>query len=232
MVVYMCLLSFIPSFIIAYIIYKTDKVEKEPIGELLRAFGMGVFSVIITLGISFGLGIQDYNTNEMSFENLLLYVFLGVALVEEFSKWVSTRLFFNGSNSYNYLYDGIVYSIYVSLGFATIENFLYLVNADISLVIIRSFITVPAHVFFAVFMGYYLSKYKESVLKKQKNYKYLLYSILIPVTLHGIFDTLLLSSNFILLIIFLIYVLFLYVFSIKKMILAIKEEHSFDNMNK
>lgn len=227
----MILIAIIPSIIIGLLVYKSDKKEKEPFKELLKAFLMGILSVIITLAISVIISLFDIDMDSLNLLELTLYVLLTIGLVEEFSKFLCVNIFLRNNKNYNYMYDGIVYSIYISLGFATIENILYLIDSNIALGIIRAVVTVPAHVFFAIFMGYYFSKYMYSISIHKKEKKYLLYSLLIPVILHTIFDTLLFSGNVVLAIIFIIFIVLLYVVSIKQMIKGIKEEKPFMEMN-
>lgn len=211
-------LAILPSIIIGLLVYKADKVEQEPKKELIKALFMGVFSVIITLFLSWVMGIMKINYNTLNSIQIILYSFIGVAFVEEISKWIATKLLITNNKNYNYLFDGIVYAVFVSLGFATIENILYTLSGGVITAIVRAIVTVPSHAFYAIFMGYYLSKSKESKIEANQhdNIKYTLYSILIPTILHGIFDSLLLLENPILLILFLFFVVFLYIISIQK----------------
>lgn len=211
-------LSIVPSIVIGLLIYKADRVEQEPTIELIKALFMGILSVVITLLISYFIGIIKINYNSLGYIGILLYSFIGVAFVEELSKWISTKLFIMNNKNYNYLFDGIVYAVFVALGFATIENIIYTYSGGIITALIRAIITVPSHAFYAIFMGYYLSKSKESKIEndKKSSIKYNLYSLFIPTLLHGIFDSLLLLENSLLLIVFLFFVIFLYIISIQK----------------
>lgn len=222
-------LAILPSVIIGLLVYKADKVEQEPKKELIKALLMGVFSVIITLFISWIIGIMKINFNTLNFIQIILYSFIGVAFVEEFSKWIATKLFITNNKNYNYVFDGIVYAVFVSLGFATVENILYTLSGGVITAIVRAVVTVPSHAFYAIFMGYYLSKAKESKIesKQRDNVKYTLYSIFIPTVLHGIFDSLLLLENPILLILFLFFVVFLYIISIQKVKELVRSEKLF-----
>lgn len=222
-------LAVLPSIIIGLLIYKIDRVEQEPKLELIKALFMGVLSVIFTLLISWLVGITNVKFSSLNVFQILLYSFLGVALVEEFSKWLSTKLLLRNNKNYNYLFDGIVYTVFVSLGFATIENILYTITGGVITALIRAIVTVPSHAFYAVFMGYYLSNAKESKIlgNSKESLKYNLYSILVPSLLHGSFNSLLLLQKPILLIIFLFFVIFLYIISIKKIKKLLKNEKLF-----
>ena len=92
---------------------------------------------------------------------------------------------------FNEKLDGIIYSIFLSLGFATIENIIYLMRERLDLSfelgITRGLISIPSHIMFAITMGYYISKYKFAKDDDKKN-KYLIYAIIMPILLHGVFD--------------------------------------------
>lgn len=210
-------LAVMPSIIIGLLIYKADKKEKEPTSELIKAALMGVVAIIVTLIISFITGVTKISINNLNSIETILYTFLGIALVEEFSKWLCTYLFVKNNKNFNYLFDGIVYAVFVSLGFATIENVLYTFSGGVLTGIIRAVTTVPSHAFYGIFMGYYLSRAKEAKIKNNNDsIKYYSYSLITPTLLHGIFDSLLLLQNIFLLLIFIIFVIILYIISINK----------------
>ena len=156
----------------------------------------------------------------MSFFEVFLYAFIGVALTEELCKWV--MVYFKGYNhrEFDELYDILVYSIFVSLGFAFFENLLYVFNSGtIQIALLRAVSAIPGHACDAVFMGYYLSLAKKCKImgKSEKEKKYLWLSVLIPAILHGIYDFCLMAGIGILIIVFLVFVVYLYIISIKKL---------------
>jgi len=210
-------LAILPSIIIGYLIYRTDKVEKEPISGLIKALLLGVVSAVLAVFFSYLLGIVKINLIDIeTLPGLFCYALVGISLIEEGCKWLCTYLLLHKNKEYNYLFDGVVYAVFVSLGFATIENIIYTFAGGLQAVLIRDVLTVPAHAFFAIFMGYYFSLAKLSRVQENKkdNCKFLILSILIPMFLHGFFDFLLLSQKSIFLIIFFIFVIFLYMVSI------------------
>ena len=209
-------LAVIPSLIIAIILYLSDKKEREPIFELIKAFILGIVSIIITLGISYIFDVAEVNVDDLDIFGLVYYSFISIALIEEVSKWLMSHLFVRNNKNYNYMYDGIVYFSFVSLGFATIENVLYIVSTDLSTAFIRAVTTVPAHIFFAMAAGYYYTLATKEKCKNNKSLKnrYLILSIVMPVFLHGFFDFCLLTKNYMFLVIFLVFVVSLYIISI------------------
>lgn len=216
-------LAIIPSIIIGILIYKADKVEKEPKKEIIKAFLLGCLSIILTLIVSLILKINEIELNYNSISQILIYSFIDIALIEEFSKWLISILFLRKNKNYNYIFDSIVYTVFIALGFATIENILYAVDNDIAVILIRAITTVPAHVFFAVSLGYYISKYKE-----KPKFTTLLLSLIVPTLLHGFYDFCLLSENTILYLIYLLFVICLYIFSIKRIKILMENDKQFN----
>ena len=213
---FLIMLAILPGIIVGFLIYKADKIEKEPKKELVKAFLLGIAAVILTLILSYIFGVTNIDTFFDNWIEVFFYSFIGISLVEEFSKWICSYLFLNKSKNYNYLFDGIVYTVFISLGFATVENILYTLSGGVLTGIIRAITTVPAHAFFAVFSGYYLSIAKKERISANKlsHKKYLFYSLMIPFLLHGFYDFCLLMQNMILFLIFLIFVVILYSISI------------------
>ncbi|HMR57181.1 MAG TPA: PrsW family glutamic-type intramembrane protease [Cyclobacteriaceae bacterium] len=176
-------LALAPGFAIGVYIYLKDHHEREPIGLLLRAFFFGILSVPVTLLISSGID-QFITIDESSMTEQAVHAFLIVALVEEFSKFIFVRGILYRSSHFNEPFDGIVYSVMVSMGFATFENLLYVSSGGMGTAIMRMFTAVPAHATFAVLMGFYLGKAK---FEHKKSY-YALHALGVATLFHGAYD--------------------------------------------
>lgn len=231
------LLSLLPSIILGILIYKKDTVEKEPKSLLFELFMGGICAVIFTLLISFGLNpiLPEVSENTSTgYLYLALITFFKVSLVEEVAKWFFLKKITWSNKNFDYIYDAIVYGVFVSLGFATVENILYVCSEDggITIAILRAILSVPAHAFNGVFMGYYYGMSKQAQLNGNVKLmkKNLLLSILIPIVAHFIFDYLLLVSNFVLLIIYFIFVASLYINAFIKVNQFSRITHSFDGI--
>lgn len=172
-----------PGFAIGVYIYLKDHHEREPIGLLLRAFFFGMLSIPVTLIIS-SIIDQFVAIDESSVTEQAVHAFLIVALVEEFSKFIFVRGILYNSNHFNEPFDGIVYSVMVSMGFATLENLLYVYSGGMGTAIMRMFTAVPAHATFAVLMGFYLGKAK---FEHKKSY-YALHALGVATLFHGAYD--------------------------------------------
>lgn len=172
-----------PGVAIGVYIYLKDKHEREPIGLLIRSFFFGILSVFITLLISWPLDIlvpiEEHDLTEQA-----VHAFLLVALIEEFSKFIFVRGILYNNKHFNEPFDGIVYSVMVSMGFATLENIVYAFNNGIGTAVFRMFTAVPAHACFAILMGYYLGKAK---FEHKKSF-YAWHALGIAILFHGAYD--------------------------------------------
>jgi protease PrsW len=181
----MILLAFAiaPGVVIAMYIYLKDKHEREPIGLLVKSFFFGMTSIIVTLCISYPLSlvapIDDQDLTQQA-----VHAFLIVALVEEFSKYIFVRGVLFRDPNFNEPFDGIVYSVMVGMGFATLENVMYVVDGGWDVAVMRMFTAVPAHATFAVLMGYYLGLSK--FVHHKSHYGW--YGLAIATLFHGAYD--------------------------------------------
>ncbi len=222
------LLTIAPIILLGcYVYFKDD--DKEPSKILFRLFIGGFLAAILTVLLSMILETVcpylQLDNSSNSVIRLFLHTFIMVGLVEECSKWIFLYLFSYKSKEFDQLYDMIVYSVFVALGFALIENILYVNNGGISTAIIRFFLAIPAHVSMSIFMGYYLSLAKLSKLhnKNKKSKKYIILSIFIPSIFHGIYDYCILSNSLILLFIFLLFIIILFFKANQKLLLISKK---------
>ena len=215
-------LAIIPVVIICTYIYKKDK-NKEPWSLLIKLFVLGIASCFLVLLLSELLfkifPFMEKESDFMTFFELMAYAFIGVAFIEELCKFLMTYIGAYSNKAYDEVYDGIVYAVYVSLGFACFENLLYVFsNQSIAVGIARGLLAVPGHACDAVFMGYYLSlaKVYGSQGKKNLERRNLILSVLVPTILHGIYDFCLFTNIEIFLLVFFGFVITIYILSIKK----------------
>ena len=214
-------ISALPVFLLGMYIYKKDK-NKEPIKLLVKLFVGGILScflvvlVSIILGIFFPILSADFKT--LNLIELIFYVFIGIALVEECCKWIFSYKIAYNDNDFEEIFDMIVYSVFVALGFAFFENLLYVYKNGFATGVIRAISAVPGHACDGVFMGYYLSLAKQSQLnqKNKLKVKYIIYSILVPTIIHGIYDYCLLTRNILFVLLLFVFVILVYIFAIKK----------------
>ena len=179
-----------PAVAIMTFVYARDKHEREPFGILLVSFFWGCFSVVPAIILETVLpGIIPGSTGS-SLISVAIYTFVVIAFSEELSKYIFLRYYSYKKRSFNEPFDGIVYAIMVGMGFATIENLMYVFGANTpqnqwATAGLRALTAVPAHATFAVVMGYFTGLAKFS----KKNERGLLLAGLIGATvLHGFYD--------------------------------------------
>lgn len=209
------LLSIAPIIICVFYIYIRDKYEKEPIHLLLTGL---IFGSIISVPIGF---CEKYLENLVPQTNNFLWVlylsFVVAAFTEEFFKFIVLYFLIWLEKNFNEPFDGIVYSVIISLGFAMVENILYVVNPAIGGIytaVTRAVFSVPGHVFFGVSMGYFfaLAKYD-----RHMKTNYLCRALIVPVILHGFFNFILLCDISFAMLIFIVYAIFIWNCGQKKM---------------
>ncbi|MCK4749468.1 MAG: PrsW family intramembrane metalloprotease, partial [Bacteroidales bacterium] len=140
--------------------------------------------------------------------------FLVAGSTEEVFKFLALYLLIWRSPSFNEKFDGIVYAVFVSLGFAAVENVLYVLEGGYQTALVRAITAVPAHALFGVTMGYYFGI---AHMYTELRSGYLRRALLIPILLHGIYDFILMVGIDWLLSLFIIYVIFLYISGMKKL---------------
>jgi len=172
-----------PGAAIGLYIYLKDKHEREPVGLLMVSFFFGILSVFVTMLLSRMIG-SFITIDEQSVGQQAVHAFIIVALVEEFSKFIFVRGILYNNTNFNEPFDGIVYSVMVSMGFATFENIIYVMEGGIGTALLRMFSAVPAHASFAILMGFYLGKAK---FEHKRSY-YALHALGVATLFHGAYD--------------------------------------------
>ncbi len=206
------ILSLAPVVIIAAYIYFRDKYEKEPIRLLLLALLAGGLTVIPILFLERFL--SAFSGFFPGLTGAAWNAFVVAAFSEETFKFLALYILIWKSPEFNEKFDGIVYATYVSLGFAAVENVLYVMDGGMSTGIMRAMTAVPAHAIFGITMGFYfgLAKFYEKQRQSLKRK-----ALLWPILLHGIYDFILFTEIQWLTIVFIGFVIYLYVSGLKRM---------------
>ena len=177
-------LALAPGAAIMVYIYLRDKHEREPLGLLIISFLYGGLSTILTMFISWPINVLIL-TKEDDVAHQFFNAFFKVALVEEFSKFFFVRFILFYNKNFNEPFDGIVYAIMVGMGFATLENVLYVYQYGLATGILRMFTAVPAHATFAILMGFFLGKAKFT---HRKVLYFSVLSLIAAAIFHGSYD--------------------------------------------
>ena len=190
-------LALIPVIALLIFIYVRDKKEKEPVGFLVLLFIAGMSTVIpAIIAEAIGELILGAIFPEESVIKAYIVAIALVAPVEEMGKYVILRAITWKNKNFDYSYDAIVYSVFVSLGFAAVENIGYVFNNGLSTAILRMFTAVPGHACFAVFMGFFYSKAKYASVTNDRSLqaKFTALSMIVPIILHGIYDAIVMGA--------------------------------------
>lgn len=187
------IIALLPVVLINTFVYVRDKKDKEPIKNLAVSFILGALSIVfvfvqVILQKTHIIGTWDKSQNTT---DIFLHAFIEVALVEELGKYIMLRGYSYRLKAFNEPFDGIVYSVMVSMGFAGLENIFYSMQG-MGTAILRAFTAVPAHATFAVAMGYYVGLAK---FNREKSALYQCIGISLAVIFHGFYDFFLMSQE-------------------------------------
>lgn len=180
----------IPAFFLMAKVYRADRLEKESGSLLWSLVWAGVFSSLIALVAERVLGwLLDAMVRDPGLYQALLY-FGVVACSEEGAKYFLLKKRTWRSAEFNCQYDGVVYAVFVSLGFALWENISYVLHYGFSTALIRAVTAIPGHTCFGVFMGIFYGAAKKYLNRGEKEKASLLakLAVVVPVALHGAYD--------------------------------------------
>ena len=145
--------ALIPPFKLMRIDFKMDRVEPEPRPLLIRLFLFGVLCAIPVLVLEiWGQKIADlFGSEPLTFAFISYFIIPG--FIEEGMKYFVLRGCTWGHPAFNYKFDAVVYAVFASLGFAAIENVLYVFDYGVGVAVTRAVMAIPAHATFGVIMG-------------------------------------------------------------------------------
>ena len=208
-------IAILPAIFFMIYIYRNDDKEKEPPLLLLKCIIGGLLSVPIAIILEMiAEAVVIYlleNVVSATRVNYGVLTAIFVGLIEEGAKFFFLYRFTWKDKAFNYRFDGIVYAVFVSLGFAALENVFYVFNYGTGVALQRALLTIPGHMSFAVYMGLYYghAKVSEAVNNPDAKSLNLKAAYAFAVLLHTIFDATLMVESDIGLIIFFIFVIIL-----------------------
>jgi RsiW-degrading membrane proteinase PrsW (M82 family) len=176
-----------PGFALLLYFYLKDRYVSEPISMVMRMFTFGVLVVFPTMVIQRGF--------VLSFgDNPFLFAFVWSGLIEESVKWLLVYHLIFSHSVFDEPYDGIVYAVAVSLGYATLENIIYTwhYSPSFSEMFLRALLPVSGHALFGVLMGYYFGRAKFTPALTKR---YLTIAWFAPSIWHGLFDYIILTKT-------------------------------------
>ena len=175
-------LSISPGILIMIFIYNLDEHDKEPLWLLALCFIFGA------INLHLDVDILEFIFQFINMDNIFLQLggeALTVAITEELLKFIVVILIIYPNKAFDEPFDGIVYSVFVGMGFPTAENLTFVMQGNTSVALFRMLSAIPAHFVFAVVMGYYLGIAKS---RRKKEFFYISLSIIAPIILHAVYD--------------------------------------------
>jgi RsiW-degrading membrane proteinase PrsW (M82 family) len=188
-------LAVAPGVALILFFYSRDRYRKEPVGVLLATFGLGAAALAPAAITSLSLQrLTGWSSDTPNLFHALLGAMLIVGLVEEGAKFVVVRFYAYHRRQFDEPYDGILYSVAAALGFATLENILYIFSGGAGTGVMRALLSVPSHAFDGVLMGYFLGEAKFARSERAGNWLTAL-GLGLAVLAHGLYDFIVFSLD-------------------------------------
>lgn len=190
--------ALLPALLLMRWVYRQDTVEQEPKDLLWKLALRGALSCLpAALLEGMLIPVMSRFAPEGSLLNSFLQTFLVVGVAEEGCKYFMLRKATWDNPNFNYRFDGIVYAVFVSLGFAALENVVYVLQYGPAVILSRGIFSIPGHCTFGIFMGLFYANSKQADLYNSglghRRNQWL--AFFVPVLLHGYYDFCLMSGN-------------------------------------
>ncbi|MBN8679489.1 MAG: PrsW family intramembrane metalloprotease [Chitinophagales bacterium] len=184
------ILAALPGLLVCWAVYRADRYERESVLPVVCCYVLGV---AITFPAISAEKVLIPMVGEIEKDPILtgLLAFGAIAPVEEFMKWFALLFGAMIWRFFNEPFDGIVYSVMISMGFASVENFYYLDIFGPETALLRAFTAIPAHLVFAIPMGYYAGLAK---FDPRARTHLMMRGLLVAILLHGAYDFLVLQN--------------------------------------
>ena len=186
------LAAVVPALLLMRYIYNQDRIEKEPSGLLVNLALRGAVAVLLSVVLEV-LGLLALNRflEPGTFAYTVIEAFAVVAVVEEGAKFLLLYRKTWRHPNFNYRFDAVIYAVFVSLGFAALENIVYVFSHGLGIALLRAVLSIPGHMGFAVFMGVYYGRAKLCSNQGDRSgcRSNLWRGYLVAVFLHGVYDT-------------------------------------------
>lgn len=227
--------ALLPAVYLVGYVYKKDQVEKEPAGLLWKLAFLGAVSTIPAAFTE--LVLEDFLELFFLPEQLIYQLisnFLIIALTEEFWKRQVVKRVAWKHPAFNYRFDAIVYAVCSAMGFAALENLMYVADGGLSVAVTRAILAVPSHAVDGVLMGFFLGEARlcERYGDFRGRKKNLRSSLLVPVLAHGFYDFCLTRGTVSSMLCFVAFVILMDVFAVRKINQASAEDVPVDAMDR
>lgn len=209
------MLAILPGILIIIYVYRMDKVEKEPWRLIFKLMAFGALSCVPASVMEMAIDSAMPAYPEGSLSYAVTMAFCSAAFCEELCKFAFLRFGTWKNPEFGYRFDGIVYGVAVAVGFAVLENIMYVGQYGLYTGIVRAVMAVPLHAFCGVFMGIFYGAAKQARIQGKGAGKYLLPALIVPMLIHGVYDTLAFLENTAASVVLLAFVVLMYIVSIR-----------------
>ena len=184
-------LALLPGILIVIYIFRRDKVEKEPVPLIVRMVVLGALSCLPAAYLESVMARLLPSFAEGSLPAAFTVAFFSAGLIEEVCKFAFLKAGIWRNREFDYRFDGIVYGVSTAIGFACLENVLYVMDGGISVAVTRAFLAVPLHAFCGVFMGAFfgMAKYCHVRGETSRAFALQLQGVAAAIAVHGTYDT-------------------------------------------
>lgn len=219
--------SLIPPFYLLWRVYQKDQIEKEPVGLLVTIFLLGMLStlpagiletigqVLLARALPFDLEVQGNAPTPVIFRLLFYFIIVGGA--EELVKYMAMRIPTWRNPEFNYVFDGVVYGVTSALGFAALENVLYVLDSGLLTAGVRAWTAIPLHCIAGIFMGHFYGIAKAADLWNERRIRdrMLRRSVVFPMIIHGAYDFIATSESEVMAGLFFVYIVILDIYAVR-----------------
>ncbi|HYO68741.1 MAG TPA: PrsW family intramembrane metalloprotease [Archangium sp.] len=183
----------VPSLLLLWYVYARDR-NPEPRGLLLETFLLGAAICVPVVPVAMWLESLGREWETGVWSTALVRAFLGAAIPEELFKYLVLRRYVWNKPAFDEPLDGVVYGTTASLGFATLENILYVGDGGLGVAVLRALTAVPQHAFTGVIMGAFVGRARFAQDEAQR-FGLLAAGLGWAILLHGAYDTFLMTET-------------------------------------
>jgi RsiW-degrading membrane proteinase PrsW (M82 family) len=187
------LLAAAPALLLVRYYYRQDRERPEPKGLVVRIFLFGIVATFVAIPLELLMSLFQELLAEYPLLTALFKAFVVAALVEEYLKLTVVRVFAYRHRAFDEIMDGVVYTVVASLGFACMENILYVMGGTLGTALIRAVTAVPLHATASGLMGYFIGQAKFAESPRMER-ALMNRGLRIAIFVHGTYDFLLFSA--------------------------------------
>lgn len=188
------LMAVAPALILLRYFYRRDVKRPEPKGLIAAVFIWGILSTIPIVLMEAGIAVLGRPFHGTPFLFHLFRAFVVAGFCEEYMKRLVVKWAAYHRDAFDEVMDGIVYTVVASLGFACLENVLYVLDGGWEVALLRAFTAVPMHAFMSGIMGYYIGQARFARSKVQER-RLLRSGLIIAILIHGLYDFLIFANE-------------------------------------